>query len=70
MKQLNNKCKFVSVLRIFFFFKYKLHTGQILNFGWYLSKRPETLEIRGVQKTHRPTKPDPTQSDLPGWVGV
>ena len=25
--------------------------------------------IRGVQKTHRPSKPDPTQPDPPGWVG-
>ena len=25
----------------FFFLKHKLHVGQILNFGWYLSKYPE-----------------------------
>ena len=24
-----------------FFFKHKFHAGQILNYGWYLSKRPE-----------------------------
>ena len=28
-----------------FFFKHKLHAGQILNFGWYLLKHLETLEI-------------------------
>ena len=26
-------------------------------------------ETRGVQKTHRPVKPNPTQPDPPGWVG-
>ena len=40
MKQLNNKCKFVLVLRIFFF-KHKLHAGQILNFDRYLPKHPK-----------------------------
>ena len=39
------KCKFVLVLRTFFFFKHKLHAGQILNFSRYLSKGPKTLEI-------------------------
>ena len=29
----------------FFFFKHKLHAGQILNFGRYLLKRAETPEI-------------------------
>ena len=29
----------------FILFKHKLHAGQILNFGRYLSKHPETLEI-------------------------
>ena len=29
------------VLRTFFFFKHKLHDGQILNFSQYLQKRPE-----------------------------
>ena len=29
----------------------------------------DQLFIRGVQKTHRPAKPDPTQLDPPGWVG-
>ena len=24
---------------------------------------------RGVQKTHQPAKPDPTQLDPSGWVG-
>ena len=38
------ECKFVSVLKTFFF-KHKLHTSQILNFGQCLSKCPETLEI-------------------------
>ena len=28
-----------------FFFKYKLHAGQILNFGRYLPKHPKTPEI-------------------------
>ena len=28
-----------------FFVKHKLHTGQILNFDWYLLKYLETLEI-------------------------
>ena len=28
-----------------FFFKHKFHAGQILNFGRYLPKRPETPEI-------------------------
>ena len=39
------ECKFVLVLRPIFFFKHKLHTGRILNFGWYLPKHPEILEI-------------------------
>ena len=30
---------------------------------------PVVVSIRGVQKTHRSTKPDPTQPDPPGWVG-
>ena len=34
------ECKFVLVLRTFFF-KHKLHTGQILNFSKYLPKRLE-----------------------------
>ena len=34
------ECKFVFVLRTFFF-KHKLHAGQILNFSQYLLKRPE-----------------------------
>ena len=29
----------------------------------------DQLFIRGVQKTHRPAKLDPTQLDPPGWVG-
>ena len=36
------ECKFVLVLRTFFFFKHKLHAGQILNFGWYLPKYLKT----------------------------
>ena len=32
------ECKFFLVLRTFFFFKHKLHTGRILNFGQYLPK--------------------------------
>ena len=27
------------------------------------------LSTKGVQKTHRLAKPDPTQLDSPGWVG-
>ena len=29
----------------------------------------DQLFIRGVQKTHRLAKLDPTQLDSPGWVG-
>ena len=35
------ECKSVLVSRTFFFFKHKLHAGQILNFSQYLLKRPE-----------------------------
>ena len=35
------ECKFILVLRTFFFFKHKLYASQILNFSQYLLKRPE-----------------------------
>ena len=35
------ECKFVLVLRTFFFLKHKLYAGQILNYIQYLLKRPK-----------------------------
>ena len=39
------KCKFVLILSTFFFFKHKLHAGQILNFGRYFPKHLKQTEM-------------------------
>ena len=59
---------FVPLLQSSYFYYEIFFLLLLINIGILPNYVNSYVSCRGVQKTHRPAKPDPIQPDPPGWV--